>query len=136
MPPTIAKTAKGQIEYRLEGSGPTVMVLNGGHCSRESRLSHEQLTAEGFSVLIPSRPGYDDTPSDVGRTAQQAADALAALLDTLQITMADVIGISAAPRRDERAVLERPVHISTALGKKKVGVPVEQYDGILGRRDG
>ena len=96
MPPTIANTAKGPIEYRLEGSGPTVMVLNGGHCSRESRLSHEQLTAQDFSVLTPSRPGYDDTPPDVGRTAQEAADALAALLDTLHIPEVDVIGISAA----------------------------------------
>jgi pimeloyl-ACP methyl ester carboxylesterase len=96
VPRTIAKTAKGPIEYRLEGNGPVVMVLNGGHCSRESRLSHERLTAEGFSVLNPSRPGYDHTPPEVGRTAQEAADALAALLDTLQIPMADVIGISAA----------------------------------------
>jgi len=117
MPQTIAKTAKGPIEYRLEGSGPTVMVLNGGHCSRESRLSHEQLTAEGFSVLAPSRPGYDDTPPDVGRTAQEAADAFAALLDALQIPMADVIGISAAgptalafaqrhPSRTRKLILE------------------------------
>ena len=117
MPQTIAKTAKGPIEYRLEGNGPTVMVLNGGHCSRESRLSHEQLTAEGFSVLTPSRPGYDDTPPDVGRTAQEAADALAALLDALQISMADVIGISAAgptalafaqrhPSRTRKLILE------------------------------
>jgi pimeloyl-ACP methyl ester carboxylesterase len=96
MPQCIANTEKGQIEYRLEGRGPTVLVLNGGHCSRESRLSHEQLTEYGFSVLTPSRPGYDDTPSDVGRTAQEAADALAALLETLHISTADVIGISAA----------------------------------------
>ena len=117
MPSTIAKTAKGPIEYRLEGSGPTVLVLNGGHCSRESRLSHERLTTEGFSVLTPSRPGYDDTPPDVGRTAQAAADALAALLDALQIPMADVIGISAAgptalafaqrhPSRTRKLILE------------------------------
>jgi pimeloyl-ACP methyl ester carboxylesterase len=92
----IAITKKGLMEYRLEGSGPTVMVLNGGHCSRESRLSHEQLANYGFSVLIPSRPGYDNTPSDVGKSAQAAADALAALLDTLQIAIVDVIGISAA----------------------------------------
>src|SRR3970040_928827 len=96
MPQEIAQTAKGLIEYRLEGSGPTVVVLNGGHCSRASRLSHEHLTEHGFSVLTPSRPGYDDTPANVGKTAQAAADALAALLDTLQIPMADVIGISAA----------------------------------------
>lgn len=92
----IATTAKGPIEYRLEGSGSTVVVLNGGHCSRETRLSHEKLTEYGFSVLTPSRPGYDGTPSEVGKSAQAAADAVAALLDTLQIATVDVIGISAA----------------------------------------
>ena len=92
----ITHTAKGAIEYRLEGSGPTILVLNGGHCSRDTRLSHERLAECGYSVLTPSRPGYDDTPSDTGRTAQQAADALAALLDTLKIADVDVIGISAA----------------------------------------
>jgi pimeloyl-ACP methyl ester carboxylesterase len=92
----IAQTPQGPIEYRIEGQGPLVMVLNGGHCSRESRLSHERLATHGFSVLTPSRPGYDRTPADVGRTAGDAADALAALLDTLQVRQTDVIGISAA----------------------------------------
>jgi pimeloyl-ACP methyl ester carboxylesterase len=116
----IATTAKGPIEYRLEGSGSTVVVLNGGHCSRETRLSHEKLTEYGFSVLTPSRPGYDGTPSDVGKSAQAAADALAALLDTLQIAKVDVIGISAAgptalafvqqhPSRVRKLILESAV---------------------------
>lgn len=96
MPHQIANTAKGPIEYRLEGRGPTVLVLNGGHCSRNTRLSHERLAEHGCSVLTPSRPGYDDTPSYVGVTAPEAADALAALLDALNIPTADVIGISAA----------------------------------------
>lgn len=116
----IARTAKGPIEYRFEGSGPTVMVLNGGHCSRETRLSHEKLTEHGFSVLTPSRPGYDSTPSEVGKSAQAAAHALAALLDTLQLSKVDVIGISAAgptalafaqqyPNRVGKLVLESAV---------------------------
>ncbi|MEM8534129.1 MAG: alpha/beta hydrolase [Chloroflexota bacterium] len=92
----IAKTIKGPVEYRLEGNGSTVVVLNGGHCSRDSRFSHERLVEHGFSVLTPSRPGYDATPPELGRTAQDAAEALAALLDTLHIPVADVIGISAA----------------------------------------
>jgi len=96
MTQNIARTSKGSIEYRFEGSGPTIVVLNGGHCSRDTRLSHEKLTEHGFSVLTPSRPGYDSTPSEVGKSAQAAADALAALLDTLQISTVDVIGISAA----------------------------------------
>jgi len=94
--------------------------LNGGHCSRETRLSHEKLTEHGFSVLTPSRPGYDSTPSEVGKSAQAAADALAALLDTLQIATVDVIGISAAgptalafvqqhPSRVRKLILESAV---------------------------
>ena len=96
MTPNIAGTVKGPIEYRLEGKGPTILVLHGGHCSRDTRLSHERLIEHGFSVLTPSRPGYDSTPDEVGKSAQAAADALAALLDTLQISMVDVIAISAA----------------------------------------
>ena len=96
------------------------MVLNGGHCTRDTRLSHERLTEHGFSVLTPSRPGYDSTPSSVGKSAQAAADALAALLDGLQLTTVDVIGISAAgptalafvqrhPHRVRKLILESAV---------------------------
>jgi pimeloyl-ACP methyl ester carboxylesterase len=120
MPQDIAKTMLGPIEYRLEGKGSTILVLNGGHCSRDTRLSHEQLADYGFSVLTPSRPGYDSTPSTVGKSAQAAADALAALLDTLQIKAVDVIGISAAgptalafvqrhPNRVRKLILESAV---------------------------
>ena len=120
MTQNIARTSKGSIEYRFEGSGPTIVVLNGGHCSRATRLSHERLIEHGFSVLTPSRPGYDSTPSEVGTTAQTAADAIAALLDTLQISAVDVIGISAAgptalaflqqhPGRVRKVVLESAV---------------------------
>jgi pimeloyl-ACP methyl ester carboxylesterase len=120
MTQNIARTSKGPIEYRFEASGSTIVVLNGGHCSRDTRLSHEKLAEHGFSVLTPSRPGYDSTPSEVGKSAQAAADALAALLDTLQISTVDVIGISAAgptalafvqqhPRRVRKLILESAV---------------------------
>ena len=116
----IARTSKGTIEYRFEGNGSCIVVLNGGHCSRDTRLSHEKLAEHGFSVLTPSRPGYDSTPSDVGKSAQAAADALAALLDTLQISTVDIIGISAAgptalafaqqhPSRVRKLILESAV---------------------------
>ena len=120
MTQNIARTSRGSIEYRFEGSGPTIVVLNGGHCSRDTRLSHEKLTEHGFSILTPSRPGYDCTPSEVGKSAQAAADALATLLDTLQISTVDVIGISAAgptalafvqqhPSRVRKLILESAV---------------------------
>lgn len=121
----IAETVVGPIEYRLEPGQsaesaapcPVILVLNGGHASRDSRFGHEALVAEGFTVLTPSRPGYDDTPPTVGKTAQAAADAMVALLDALDIDTVDVIGISAAgptalalasrrPDRVRRLVLE------------------------------
>ncbi len=120
MTQNIARTSRGSIEYRIEGNGSTVVVLNGGHCSRDTRLTHEKLAEYGFSVLTPSRPGYDSTPSEVGKSAQAAADALAALLDTLQISTVDIIGISAAgptalafvqqhPSRVRKLILESAV---------------------------
>lgn len=130
MSQNLAKTALGPIEYRLEGTGPTIMVLNGGHCSRDTRLSHERLTEHGFAVLTPSRPGYDSTPSTVGKSAQAAADALAVLLDTLQIMTVDVIGISAAgptalafaqrhPKRVRKLILESAVTTDWDEGTKR-----------------
>ena len=118
----IARTDKGPIEYRLEGSGAPIMVLNGGHCSRRTRLSHERLACSGFLVLTPSRPGYDGTPAEIGRSARDAADCLAALMETLGIPRLDVIGISAAgptalafaqryPTKIRRLVLESAVSL-------------------------
>lgn len=92
----MAPTRAGPMEYRLTGRGPVVLVLKGGHSSRDTRLGHERLTAYGFAVLEPSRPGYDGSPASLGRSASDAANALAALLDTLAIERADVVAISAA----------------------------------------
>lgn len=139
--PLIAQTVKGPIEYRLEGQGAPILVLQGGHCSRRTRLSHERLVGCGFQVLTPSRPGYDSTPVSVGRTAQAAADSLAILLDHLALHQVDVIGISAAgptalafaqrhPARIRRLVLESAVTLpwsrSLRLGSRLLFGPTER----------
>src|SRR3989442_949379 len=87
----MAPTRAGPMEYRLTGRGPVVLVLKGGHRSRDTRLGHERLTAYGFAVLEPSRPGYDGSPASLGRSAPDAANALPALLDTRAIERADVV---------------------------------------------
>ncbi len=133
MTQTIAQTEKGPIEYRFEGQGPTVVVLNGGHCSRESRLSHEKLIEHGYSVLTPSRPGYDSTPSDVGKSAQAAADALAALLDTLQISTVDVIGISAAGPTALAFVQQHPSRVRKLILESAVATDWDEQTKIRSR---
>jgi hypothetical protein len=83
---TIAQTEKGPIEYRVVGQGPAVLVLNGGH--------QRFFVEHGYQLIIPSRPGYGNTPSSTGRTAEAFADALIPLLDQLQLEQVIVLGIS------------------------------------------
>jgi pimeloyl-ACP methyl ester carboxylesterase len=90
----IAQTPKGLIEYTLLGSGPVVLVCHGTSSNCFSTDMSAPLVEAGFSVLTPSRPGYGRTPLAVGRSAAQAAEALVALLDQLQVRTFAVAGIS------------------------------------------
>jgi pimeloyl-ACP methyl ester carboxylesterase len=50
--------------------------------------------SEEFTFISPSRPGYLRTPLEVGLTPEAQADSYAALLDSLGIAQAAIIGIS------------------------------------------
>ena len=72
------------MEYSIKGQAPYLLALHGtpgihdgmsGYC--DPWLEH------GFGVIAPSRPGYGRTPIENGRTYEDQADTLAALLDEL-----------------------------------------------------
>jgi pimeloyl-ACP methyl ester carboxylesterase len=90
----IASTSKGPIEYTLQGTGPVVLACHGTSSDCFSTELARPLIEAGLSVLTPSRPGYGRTPSEVGRSNVQAAEALVALLDSLEIHACSVIAIS------------------------------------------
>jgi pimeloyl-ACP methyl ester carboxylesterase len=91
----LVRTELGLIEYRRVGQGPAVLVLNGGHTNCHSPLGHEAFfLAQGYQLIIPSRPGYGRTPSSTGKRAEAFADALVSLLDLLQLDQVIVVGIS------------------------------------------
>ncbi len=90
----VVQTRAGQIEYTLLGQGPVVLKLTGSMEDCESSGGNKALLAAGFSILTPSRPGYGRTPLSVGKTAPEAAEAMADLMDTLGISNADVIAES------------------------------------------
>lgn len=90
----IASTSKGPIEYTLQGEGPVVLVCHGTSSNCFSTELAGPLVEAGFSVLIPSRPGYGRTPSEVGRSNLQAAEAMAAFLDSLEIQACSVVATS------------------------------------------
>lgn len=128
-----AQLEKGLIEYRVLSNGlghegspapfrdDSVLVLNGGHTNCHSPFGHEQFfMAQGYTLIIPSRPGYGKTPSSTGRSAEAFADALADLLDHLHLEQVVVVGISGAgptalqlagrhPHRVSKLILENAV---------------------------
>ena len=119
----VAQTRHGPIEYRLTGTGPVVLVLKGGHSSRDTHLGHERLAEHGFTVLEPSRPGYDRTPASVGCSAQAAADALAELLDGLGIARCRLIVISAAGHTGIELARRHPERIDRVSFESAVALP-------------
>ena len=90
----IACTSKGPVEYTLQGAGPVVLVCHGTSSNCFSTELAGPLVEAGFSVLTPSRPGYGRTPSEVGRSNLQAAEALVALLGSLEIRACSAVAIS------------------------------------------
>lgn len=117
MTTTLLDSTNGIVEFTYIGEGPPVLLLKGGHCSRDTDLSHSSLVYEGFSLLTISRPGYDYTEPSTGRTPDEFADTMVEVLDYLNLERVHVIAVSAAgpsgialasryPERVDRLVLE------------------------------
>ncbi|TMR21983.1 alpha/beta hydrolase [Nonomuraea turkmeniaca] len=92
-----AVTRLGPIEYDLSGTeGPVLLSVHAGlGGADQGRLFASWLRNDGFRVLSPSRPGYLGTPLESGRTNEEQADLLAALLDDLGIDRVGVLAVSA-----------------------------------------
>jgi pimeloyl-ACP methyl ester carboxylesterase len=86
----------GRVEYRLDRRGPAyVLICHGGHMRAGLALGEELFADLGYTVLVPSRPGYGHTPLRTGRSPAQFADAAAELCQQLGIgPLAAVVGIS------------------------------------------
>jgi pimeloyl-ACP methyl ester carboxylesterase len=91
----ISETANGPVEFTMAGTGPVILQLHGGASGYDqtSALSWD-LHEDGFAVLTPSRPGYLRTPLTTGASPEEAADAMAGLLDVLGIDRVCVMGTS------------------------------------------
>jgi pimeloyl-ACP methyl ester carboxylesterase len=115
----IAQTSRGPVEYALDGAGSVVLYFHGTVGGYDQGLMCGRFLAVGegepeFTMLAPSRPGYLGTPLATGRTPEEQADALAALLDQLGIDQAAVIGASGGAAFALQFVLRHP-HRASAL---------------------
>lgn len=93
---SIADTPHGPIEYALAGNGPPVLMVHGAGGGYDQGLDiGEPLISRGFRLIAVSRFGYLRTPLPKDASPEAQADAHARLLDTLGISRATVVGVSA-----------------------------------------
>jgi pimeloyl-ACP methyl ester carboxylesterase len=91
----IVETRCGPVEYSDAGSGYPVLYFHGTGISGDVMGSVESpLVDDGFRLIIPNRPGYGRTPLSPHRSAAGCAAVAAALLDSLGIASAGVMGSS------------------------------------------
>lgn len=95
-PTEIANLRSGTVEYRHERRGPlTVLVCHGGHLRAAVPVGESALAEAGFSLLVPSRPGYGRTPLAGRNDPYRAAESLRELCAHLNLRSVSVMGISA-----------------------------------------
>ncbi|MHA1883179.1 MAG: alpha/beta fold hydrolase [Candidatus Thorarchaeota archaeon] len=93
---TTIKTAVGPVEYAFIGDGPVIVSVHGALGGYDQGLyAIKEYVNLGFSILSLSRPGYLQTPLSTGKSFEAQADAIAALLDALNIQKVAIIGTSA-----------------------------------------
>lgn len=96
--PVQIPTSRGTIQCAVVGEGPAIVALHGGMGGYDqSWLLAKALLADlhGHRVVAVSRPGYLDSPLELGRTPEDQAHVVAALLDALSIPDAAIVAVSA-----------------------------------------
>ena len=92
----VANLPMGKMEYISYGEGKPLLIIRGGAGGYDQAVVlFRKYIPAGYQLICPSRPGYLGTPLTTGQSAEEQADAMAALLDYLGIPSALVIAISA-----------------------------------------
>jgi pimeloyl-ACP methyl ester carboxylesterase len=92
---TVLHTSRGDVQLAREGEGPPVLAIHGGPGGFDQGLAYcRHLRDGGCELFAPSRPGYLRTPLESGRSPESQADLYAAILDTLHIEQAAILGVS------------------------------------------
>jgi pimeloyl-ACP methyl ester carboxylesterase len=105
-------TEAGPVEVASVGVGPAVLLLHGSPGGYDQLLPLARVLARhGYRGLALSRPGYLQTPLDVGRGPRAQADAMAALLDALEVDDAAVLGVSGGGPAALQLALRHPARV-------------------------
>ncbi len=83
------------LEYSVTGEGAPILVMHGGHSNCYEEFGYTALVEQGYCIITPSRPGYGQTSTEIGKSLADACRFYVKLLDHLQIDSVHVIAISA-----------------------------------------
>lgn len=113
---TLLSTELGLVEYAREGRGPAALISHGAGGGYDQALFvGREVLGLDYDIIAPSRFGYLRTPVAGVQSPSEQADAYAALLDSLKIDKAIVLGISAgAPSAIEMA-LRHPERVAALI---------------------
>lgn len=128
------ETDLGVIQVAREGTGPTVLAIHGGPGGFDQGLAFSgHFLSAGCEVVAPSRPGYLRTPLASGRSPEQQADLLAAMLESLGIDRVAVAGVSSGGPSAVHFAARHPTMTSALLLDACVLMPLEQAFSRLER---
>lgn len=112
----VALTTEGPIEYSEAGEGVPVLSIHGAGGGWDQGLANvADVLGEGFRVIAPSRFGYLGTPLPGDASVSAQADAHAALLSSLDLDAAVVVGVSAGARSALELSLRHPGRVSALV---------------------
>lgn len=122
-PTTVTQVKAGPVEYRLRRKGPpTILVFHGGHMRAGLALGEEVFTDLGYSLLVPSRPGYGRTPLETGRSPIEFTRVVRELCAELDITeVAAVVGISGGGPTAVTMAAKNPDFVQRLILESAVG---------------
>ena len=130
----VIETAFGPIEYSEVGNGYPVLVVHGAGFGYVQISTVIPLFGDGFRLIAPSRPGFLRTPLGDDASFVAQADALAALLDELNVTRVVVMGISIGGPTALQFALRHPNRTSALImvsAVSHVQPPMDFFENVI-----
>jgi len=113
----VVETGTGPQQYAERGEGIPVLIVHGtpGGYDQSLAVAEGLGLDEGFRVIAPSRPGYLGTPLGSRLLPEQQAADLVALLDSIGLERAAVVGFSTGGPAAVQLAARHPERVSALI---------------------